>query len=139
MTRASPNPRRNRCPCKLRSRNRRHCGRCSNWWAAIIAIPERTAVISPQLGGWVSKLDVVEGQSVRAGDVLVELDARSAQVAVQRAEALVAEKDAAVRRLKSGYLPTEIAGAASGCGQGGGHRRRLEERTCRAEKPAGPQ
>lgn len=76
---------------------------------AIVAIPERTAVVSPQLGGWVSKLDVVEGQSVRAGDVLVELDPRSAQVAVQRAEAIIAEKDAAVKRLKRGYLPEEIA------------------------------
>ncbi len=77
----------------------------------IVAIPERTAVVSSQLGGWVSKLEVVEGQSVHAGEVLLELDPRSAQVAVQRAEAVVAEKDAAVQRLKRGYLPEEIAGA----------------------------
>ncbi|WP_197455611.1 efflux RND transporter periplasmic adaptor subunit [Stieleria neptunia] len=77
----------------------------------IVAIPEKTAVISPQLGGWVSKLDVVEGQSVKADELLVELDTRSARVAVARAEATVAEKTAAVKRLKSGYLPEEIAGA----------------------------
>lgn len=77
----------------------------------IVAIPEKTAVISPQLGGWVDKLDVVEGQSVKAGDRLVELDPRSAQVTIQRAEATVAEKTAAVKRLQSGYLPEEIAGA----------------------------
>ena len=78
---------------------------------AIIAIPERTASVSPQLGGWVRKLHVVEGQSVRAGDCLVELDPRSAQVSVMRAEAIVQEKQAAVERLKRGYLPEEIAGA----------------------------
>ena len=83
---------------------------------AIVAIPEKTAVISPQLGGWVRKLDAVEGQSVRAGDVLVELDPRSARIAVQRAQAIVAEKDAAVRRLKRGYLPEEIAGARQDAG-----------------------
>ncbi len=78
---------------------------------AIVAIPERTAVISPQLGGWVSKLNVVEGQSVDAEGTLVEFDRRSAQVAVQRAAAIVAEKAAAVKRLTDGYLPQEIAGA----------------------------
>lgn len=77
----------------------------------IIAVPEKTAVVSPQQGGWVERLNVVEGQTVRAGDVLLEMDSRSAKVSVQRAEAVVAEKDAAVRRLKSGYLPEEIAGA----------------------------
>lgn len=86
----------------------------------IVAIPERTAVVSPQLGGWVSELDVVEGQSVGAGDVLVELDARSAQVAVQRAQAIVAEKDAALTRLKRGYLPEEIAGARQDAHQAAG-------------------
>ncbi len=84
---------------------------------AIVAIPERTADVSPQLGGWVKQLNVVEGQSVHAGDVLVELDARSAQVAVNRAEAVVAEKDAAVQRLKSGYLPEEIAAARQDAAQ----------------------
>jgi len=77
---------------------------------SLVAIPEKTAVVSPQLGGWVSKLDVVEGQSVHQGDVLIELDRRSAQIAVQRTKALVAEKEAALSRLKSGYLPEEIAG-----------------------------
>lgn len=76
----------------------------------IVAIPERTAVISPQFGGWVSKLDAVESQSVRTGQTLVQLDPRSAEVAIQKAEAVVAEKSAAVARLKSGYLPEEIAG-----------------------------
>ena len=77
----------------------------------IVALPEATAVISPQLGGWVNQLKVVEGQSVAAGEVLIEFDARSAQIAVERAKAVVAEKQAVVDRLKSGYLPEEIAAA----------------------------
>ncbi len=82
----------------------------------IIAIPENTAVISAQNGGWVSKLEVVEGQSVKAGAQLIQLDPRSAEIAVQRANAAVAEKTAAVIRLKSGYLPEEIAGAKQDAG-----------------------
>lgn len=77
----------------------------------IVPIPERTAVVSPQVAGWVQKLHVVEGQSVHTGDLLADLDARSARAAVRRAQAVVAEKGAAVRRLKRGYLPQEIAGA----------------------------
>lgn len=77
----------------------------------IVAIPERTAVVSPQVAGWVDSLKVVEGQSVHAGDVLVQLDARSSQTAMKRAQALVAEKSAALQRLKRGYLPQEIAAA----------------------------
>lgn len=77
----------------------------------IAAIPEKTAVISPQVGGWVTKVDVVDGQSVKAGQRLVQLDPSSAKVAVERATATVAQNAAAVKRLQSGYLPEEIAGA----------------------------
>lgn len=74
----------------------------------VLAVPERTAVVSPQLGGWVVTLSVVEGQVVQAGDVLVQLDDRAAKADVERAKALVAEKTAALARLKSGYLPQEL-------------------------------
>jgi len=80
---------------------------------AIVAVPERTAVVSPQLGGWIRELKVVEGQSVRAGDTLVELDARSAEAGVERARAAVEQRAAALERLQRGYLPEEIAGARS--------------------------
>ncbi|MEZ6073495.1 MAG: efflux RND transporter periplasmic adaptor subunit [Pirellulales bacterium] len=74
----------------------------------IVAVPEQTAMVSPQLGGWVETLAVVEGQTVEAGRLLVQLDDRSARTDVQRAAAVVAEKQAALRRLKRGYLPQEI-------------------------------
>ena len=78
---------------------------------SIVAIPEKTAVISPQQGGWVQQVAVVEGQLVQKGDLLVELDPRAARVAVQKADAVVAEKQAALQRLMRGYLPQEIAAA----------------------------
>lgn len=73
-----------------------------------IAAPERIAVISPQLGGWIEKVHVVDGQFVRAGEVLVTFDSRIARVDLERAGALVAEKEAVVERLKQGYLPHEL-------------------------------
>ncbi|MGN6545737.1 MAG: efflux RND transporter periplasmic adaptor subunit [Aureliella sp.] len=75
---------------------------------AVVAVPERKAMISPQIGGWVEKLLVVEGETVRAGQLLVQLDDRAARADVERTQALVAEKESAVKRLKRGYLPQEI-------------------------------
>jgi HlyD family secretion protein len=75
---------------------------------ATVAEPERMAVISPQLGGWVETVHVVDGQSVRAGELLVTLDSRAARVALDQARAAVAEKQAVLARLKRGYLPHEL-------------------------------
>lgn len=77
----------------------------------IVAIPERTAVVSSQLGGWVNRVEAVEGQHVYKNDRLVLLDSRSAEADVERAQAVVAEKQAIVARLKRGYLPDEVEGA----------------------------
>lgn len=74
----------------------------------IVAPPERIASISPQLGGWVEKMEVVEGQVVHKGDVLVRLDSRIAKTDVERARGVVAEKEAVLARLKRGYLPHEL-------------------------------
>lgn len=74
----------------------------------VMAIPEHTAMVSPQLGGWVVKLDAVEGQAIQAGQPLVHLDDRTAHTDIERAAAVVAEKEAALKRLKRGYLPQEL-------------------------------
>ncbi|HVT26735.1 MAG TPA: efflux RND transporter periplasmic adaptor subunit [Lacipirellulaceae bacterium] len=74
----------------------------------VIAMPERTAVVSSQAGGWIDAVDVVEGQSVQSGAVLVKLDARLAKSDLLRAEAALAEKQATLAKLKRGYLPEEI-------------------------------
>jgi multidrug efflux pump subunit AcrA (membrane-fusion protein) len=73
-----------------------------------VAVPERTASVSPQLGGWVEQVFVVEGQPVQAGHKLAQLDARAAASDVARAHASVAEKQAVLARLKRGYLPQEL-------------------------------
>ena len=65
-------------------------------------------MVSPQLGGWVEKLDAREGQSIKAGEPLVHLDDRTARTDIERAKAVVAEKEAALKRLKRGYLPQEL-------------------------------
>jgi RND family efflux transporter MFP subunit len=77
----------------------------------IIAIPEKTASVSSQLGGWVEKLAVVEGQRVHAGDAIAFLDARTARTDLERTRAVVAEKQAVLTRLKRGYLPQELEAA----------------------------
>lgn len=77
----------------------------------IVAIPERTAVVSSQLGGWVERVEAVEGQHVYQGDKLVLLDARSAEADVERTKAVVAEKQAVLARLKRGSLPEEVEAA----------------------------
>ncbi|WP_158265327.1 efflux RND transporter periplasmic adaptor subunit [Blastopirellula marina] len=77
----------------------------------LIAVPEQTAVVSPQLGGWVEHVNVVEGEHVKAGQLLAQLDAHAAQTDIERAQGVVAEKTAILHRLKRGYLPREIEGA----------------------------
>ncbi len=74
----------------------------------VMAIPERTAMVSPQLGGWVNKLNAHEGQTIKAGEPLVHFDERTARTDIQRTNAVVAEKEAALKRLKRGYLPQEL-------------------------------
>lgn len=77
----------------------------------LIAIPERTSLITSQQGGWVEQVEVVDSQPVHQGDVLVRLDQRTARANLARAQAAVEEKQAALVRLKRGYLPQEIESA----------------------------
>lgn len=74
----------------------------------LVALPECTTTVSPQVGGWVQKVLVVEGATVQAGDELVLLDPRSAEVEVAKASASVAEQEAVLAKLKRGYLPQEL-------------------------------
>ncbi len=77
----------------------------------LVVIPERSTVISPQIGGWIQKVSVVEGVRVRRGEQLVVLDSRLAEADLAKAKASVAEKEATLARLKRGYLPQEIEAA----------------------------
>jgi HlyD family secretion protein len=75
---------------------------------ALVALPECTTTVSPQVGGWVQKVLVVEGATVQAADELVLLDRRLAEVEVAKVTASVAEKEAVLAKLKRGYLPQEL-------------------------------
>jgi multidrug efflux pump subunit AcrA (membrane-fusion protein) len=82
-----------------------------NLVGTIVAIPERTSSVSAQIGRVVEKLAVAEGDTVHAGDLLLALDDRQAQIDLARAAALLAEKAAVLERLKRGPLPQEIEAA----------------------------
>jgi len=74
----------------------------------LIAIPEQSTSVSPQIAGWIEKVMVVEGGKVRAGDELLHLDSRMAEAEHAKAIAAVAEKAAILERLKHGPRPEEI-------------------------------
>jgi multidrug efflux pump subunit AcrA (membrane-fusion protein) len=74
----------------------------------LVSIPEKTAVLSTQVAGQVQQLLVVEGQRVQAGDVLLQLDDRSAEAQRAKARAAVAESRAIVSRLKHGSRSEDI-------------------------------
>jgi len=74
----------------------------------LMAIPERSALIAAQREGQIRQVAVVEGDVVKSGQTLVQLDSRQADAAVKRAEAVVGQQQAILGRLKHGYLPQEI-------------------------------
>ena len=74
----------------------------------LIAIPEHSTSVSPQIAGWIQKVVLVEGSRVRAGDELMHLDSRLAEADLARATASVDEKAAILQRLKHGPRPEEI-------------------------------
>ena len=69
---------------------------------SIVAIPERTTSVSPQVAGWLQKLGVVEGDRVQAGQEVLHLDPRMAEAELAKASASVEEKAAVLERLKHG-------------------------------------
>ncbi|HMF59306.1 MAG TPA: HlyD family secretion protein [Vicinamibacterales bacterium] len=65
--------------------------------------------VSSRVGGTVVKLNFQDNQSVKADDVLVELDPRDYQVAVDRAKAELADAEANAAAAKSGIPITEVS------------------------------
>lgn len=73
-----------------------------------VETPYRTNVGS-QVTGIVAEVPVAEGQTVKAGDVLVILDRREAQAAVAQAQNALAQAEARIRQLRDVTLPTAQA------------------------------
>jgi membrane fusion protein (multidrug efflux system) len=69
--------------------------------------------VATRVGGTVAALKVTDNQAVKAGDVLVELDARDYKLAVARAEADLAGAEAAARAARSD-VPITSSSARSG-------------------------
>ncbi len=75
---------------------------------SLVAIPERTTSVSPQIAGWIQKIRVVEGDRVRTGEEILCLDPRMAEAELAKSQAAVKEKAAIVKRLKRGPRSEEI-------------------------------
>ena len=64
--------------------------------------------IGSQITGVVKDIPVAEGQSVKAGDVLIVLDDREARAAVLQNEGIVAQAEARLRQLREITLPSAV-------------------------------
>ncbi|TNF79945.1 MAG: HlyD family efflux transporter periplasmic adaptor subunit [Acidobacteria bacterium] len=73
----------------------------------------RTALVWPGREGIVAKLHVIRGQQVKEGDLLLELDARTATAAVAMASAELDQARARLLRLRQGARAEELAAAGS--------------------------
>ncbi len=67
---------------------------------------EYRANVGSQITGVVKDIPVAEGQTVKAGDVLIVLDDREARAAVGQAEGIVAQAEARLRQLREITLPS---------------------------------
>jgi HlyD family secretion protein len=72
-------------------------------------LPARWANLSLQSGGQIVEMKVQAGDSVKAGEVLMQLDQTDAQLAVAQAEATLAGAQAQLAQLKAGARPEQIA------------------------------
>ena len=76
--------------------------------------------IAARVGGTVAAVHVTDNQEVRAGSVLVEIDPRDFEVACKRAEADLADADAALEAARAGVpiATTSTSGQLSSAGAG---------------------
>src|SRR5947209_15537477 len=59
--------------------------------------------VSPHVAGFVADILVSDNQNIRAGDLLVQLDGRDFQAALDHAQAVAEERQAALAALEAKY------------------------------------
>lgn len=64
--------------------------------------------ISSKIQAEITSLPLEEGQPVRKGELLFELDSRAEKIALERASGELEKAKSAFKKLSSGYLPDEI-------------------------------
>ncbi len=64
--------------------------------------------VAPEAGGRIVELAVEEGQHLSPGDLVIRLDARDAELALERAKAEQAAAEAQLRLLEAGARPEDI-------------------------------
>jgi multidrug resistance efflux pump len=67
--------------------------------------------VGSRVGGRIAQVDVTEGQTVKAGDVLVELEPFDLKERLQETQTLLLQRQEQLKRLESGNRPEEIAQA----------------------------
>ncbi|HUU98077.1 MAG TPA: efflux RND transporter periplasmic adaptor subunit [Phycisphaerae bacterium] len=77
----------------------------------VVLIPERTSVIAAQAEGRIAPISVVEGQSVEAGDVLIEVDLRPAEARLAGVRAAEQRAQATLAKLEHGPRTEEVEAA----------------------------
>lgn len=77
----------------------------------IVSLPERSYDIAARIEGLITRVAVVEGQSVHTGDTLVTLDERILQARLETARAAVQKAQATLTKLEHGPRPQEIEAA----------------------------
>lgn len=82
-------------------------------WASGKLQPQRWADLAPANSGRVTAIHAAEGDWVKQGDLLLELDAAVLESQVAAAAATVAEAEAALAKLQAGATPAELAAAAA--------------------------
>jgi HlyD family secretion protein len=80
-------------------------------WASGKLVPERWAGLSPAIAGRVRAVHVSEGETVKAGQLLVELEDDVLQSQVESASAALAEAEAALDKLLAGPTAAQVAAA----------------------------
>jgi multidrug efflux pump subunit AcrA (membrane-fusion protein) len=103
-------------------------------------VPAEWATVSAQTGGTVSSVLVEPGDEVAEGDLLIQLDATDAELAVQQAQVALTAAEAELALLRADPLPEEVAvaeaqieAAQAGVSQAASERDRLRSGATTAE------